>query len=82
MAVPVSTDPAVTIGTPQQLFSSEELDFWSGILTYDVTPDGQRFVLPEVVQTEDARAEEESGDRPRPSIRIVRNWYEELRDRE
>ncbi len=82
IAVPVSTHPTLTIGQPQRLFSSEQLGTARWILTYDVTPDGQRFVLPEAVQSEDASAEAESGDEPRPSIRIVRNWYEEFRDRE
>ncbi len=82
IAVPVSTRPTLTIGQPQQLFSSEQLGGTIGIPTYDVTPDGQRFVLPEAVESEDESAEAESGDAPRPSIRIVRNWYEEFRDRE
>ena len=82
MVVPVSTNPAVMIGKPQMLFASDQLAFGSGIPTYDVTPDGQRFVLSETVQSEDAGAVDESGEKPRPSIRIVRNWYEEFRDRE
>jgi Tol biopolymer transport system component len=82
IAVPVSTRPTLTIGQPQRLFLSEQLGLLDQIFTYDITPDGQQFVLPEAVQSEDASAEAESGDRPRPSIRIVRNWYEEFRDRE
>ncbi len=82
MAVSVSTQPTLTIGQPQRLFSSELLGGAVPTPTYDVTPDGQRFVLAEAVQTEHESAEAESGDAPRPSIRVVQNWHEEFRDRE
>ena len=39
---------------------------------FDVSVDGRRFLLPEVVGTEG----------PEPSIRVVQNWYEQFRDRE
>jgi len=61
---------------------SSQLSFGGGIPTCDVTLDGQRFVLPEAVQSEDASAEAESGDRPPATIHIVQNWYEEFRDRQ
>jgi hypothetical protein len=38
---------------------------------YDVSPDGWQFIIAQPV-----------GDLPRPSIRVVQNWYEEFRDRE
>jgi len=38
---------------------------------YDVTADGQRFVVVEPV-----------GDAPAPKIRVVLNWFEEFRDRQ
>ena len=82
MAVPVSTRPNLTIGQPQRLFVSEGLADGPGILNYDVAPDGEKFVLRERVLAEDTAAEEESGDRQRPTIRVVRNWYEEFRGRE
>ncbi len=42
-------------------------------MMYDVAADGQRFVLTEAVESEQPNA---------PSIHIVQNWYEEVRDRE
>ena len=69
MAVPASTSPRLTIGSPQGLFSVDPSA--AGASYYDVAPDGQRFVLPEPV--------EESSN---AKIRIVQNWYEEFRDRE
>ena len=59
------------IGEVEPLLRSSERFRWAGH-RYDVTPDGQRFVLSEIV------AEEES----RQAIHIVMNWYEELRERE
>ena len=43
-------------------------------MNYDVTPDGERFVLVEPVEDE--------GEAPDPVIRVVQNWYEEFKDRE
>ncbi len=81
IAVPVSTGPTLAVGQPLPLFSSQQLGFGGRTPTYDVTPDGQQIVLREVAETE-ASTEAESGDQPRPSIHIVRNWYEEFRNRE
>jgi Tol biopolymer transport system component len=76
MAVAVSTEGSFTIGPPQRLFESEDLlaRIINGV-SYDVFPDGQRFVMIEPVVDSDEEATE-------PSIRIVENWYEEFRDRE
>ena len=81
ISVRVSTNPTLTIGKPQSLFSSEQLGFWSGIPTYDVTSDGQRFVVPERAQAAVAGTDGQDGDPPRPSIRVVQNWYQEFRRR-
>lgn len=72
MAVPVTTNPTLTIGTARKLFSDDNLRFRVGSwLTYDVTPDGQKFVLREAEQGESE-----------VKIRVVENWYEEFRDRD
>jgi hypothetical protein len=42
-------------------------------LGYDVTPEGDKFVVWEKVET---------GTEAQPVIRVVQNWYEEFRDRE
>ena len=70
MAVPVSTEPSFTAGTPKPLFENPTLqERWD--LQYDVSADGQRIVLAETV-----------GEAPKWSIQVVQNWYEEFRDRE
>jgi Tol biopolymer transport system component len=70
MAVRVSTSPTLTLAAPERLFSSQGL---RGLLHYDLTADGERFVLPEKLGGEAERS---------PFIRVVQNWYEEFRDRQ
>ena len=74
MATPVSTSPLLTVGSPEALFSSPSLVWAQGnLLPYDVTPEGDQFVLAERV---------ESGAESQPVIRVVENWYEEFRGRQ
>ena len=73
MTVPVSTQPTLTLGQPQLLFESEDLLGPYPSLTYDVSPDAQRFLTITPFRDENA---------PSPAIRIVLNWYEEFRNRE
>ena len=75
MGVPVATTPTLAIGTPQELFSDGSLRFsqLGSWLNYDVTSDGQRFVL---------REQETGAAASEIKLRVVQNWYEEFRDRE
>ena len=73
MVVSVSTVQGFSPGTPKLLFRDRWLRSSYQKQRYDVSADGQRFVLTE-------RVEDESGQRP--TIRVVQNWYEEFRDRE
>ena len=77
MAVPVSTSPDLRVGTPKPLFSSPSL-LVSNVnnAAYDVTPDGQRFVVWEPVE-----AEEGAEQTAQQSIRVVQNWFAEFEDR-
>ena len=73
MAVPFqSSDSAVSLGRPDPLFQSADLNF-RGVAwpQYDVSADGRRFLTATPVET----------DTP-TTIRIVLNWYEEFRDRQ
>ena len=74
MAVSVSTESALTLGQPQQLFEAPGLVLAVGGTNggYDVSADGERFLT--VAPVEGAEAAP-------PTIRIVQNWYEEFRDR-
>ena len=69
MAVDIETEPTFRAGTPRLLFEGGVLSRGTGsTATYDVTADGQRFVMLRNVSSE-AR------------INIVQNWFEELRQR-
>jgi len=67
MVVAVSTSPDVTLSEPRPLFE-QQYTFGAGITipNYDVTPDGQRFVM----------VKEESTAR---RLNVVLNWFEELK---
>ena len=71
MAVSVAAAPSLKLGAPEALFSSEGLPSTAGQRTrYDVSRDGQRFVLAEPA---------EQGSR---TFRVVQNWFAEFRDRQ
>ena len=71
MAVEVTTEPTFSAGNPRLLFEGtfQMNNFFNA--EYDVTPDGQRFVMVEGTQ-----------DSPAPTqIHVVLNWFEELKQR-
>jgi hypothetical protein len=70
-AVDVSTSGGLTFGTPHRLFRRPTTN-WAPVWSdgFDVTHDGQRFVMLQPVRDEEA---------PPPSIVIVQNWFEEFR---
>jgi len=71
------TEPELTLGAPQKLFTSSYLEQMGATRPhlYDVTEDGQRFV---VVQPWNSRISKET-----PAIvHVWQNWYEEFRNRE
>jgi len=72
MIVRIETEPAFTHGTPQVLFTGSY--FRSRNRNYDISPDGQRFLmLKEVEQTEETSALTQD------ALIIVQNWFEELK---
>ena len=73
MVVPVQTDPTFVPENPQELFEWPYSTRGDG-RTYDVSPDGQRFLAVRSVLEADA------DDLP-PQINIVLNWFEELKER-
>ena len=71
VAVSVTTSPEFSVGPATRLFEHPSLTR-SFYPQYDVSADGQRFVLAAPVEAEGAE----------PSIRVVQNWFEEFRDRQ
>jgi serine/threonine-protein kinase len=72
MAVPVQTTPSFKAGTPQVLFKGVYLAPQNG-RTYDVSPDGKRFLM--------IKAGPEIEAPVQASIIVVQNWLEELKRR-
>jgi hypothetical protein len=71
-AVPVKTQPRFSAGRPVELFRHN--GFVGNIPDYDVSADGERFVLVEAVGESEAA---------RPlRIHIVQNWFTEFRDKQ
>ena len=65
--VAVQTAPTFSAGTPARLFDTRYFTGGSG-RSYDVSPDGQRFLMIKAVGTEQA-----------PTMVVVLNWLEELK---
>ena len=65
--VPIQTAPTVSVGTPTTLFDTRYFTGGSG-RSYDVSPDGQRFLMIKASGTEQA-----------PTMVVVLNWLEELK---
>ena len=78
MAVPLQTEPTVEPGRPIRLFDGLIVNGSDGGdgYTYDVEPDGQRFLLIEEETAADDSTNPLAGlDR----LEVVLNWFEELR---
>ena len=65
--VSVSTRPSFWAGAARRLVEHQSLTATS-IQQYDVSADGQRFIVPELIEGAE------------PVVRVVLNWHEEFRD--
>jgi len=70
MAVPVQTSPTFSAGNPTKLFEGRWFSGQTG-RTYDVTKDGQRFLMIKDVTAGPAATS--------PTMTVVLNWTEELK---
>ncbi|MEE9263254.1 MAG: hypothetical protein V3V11_02255, partial [Vicinamibacteria bacterium] len=67
-AVSLRIEPSVTFGTPEIVF--EQTYFWGlAARTYDVSPDGERFLMIKEGAAGD--------DTPPAELILVQNWLEE-----
>ena len=74
MRVPVlETEPTFRAGNPEGQFEGQHY-FNLSIRTYDLAPDGQRFLM-----VKDAAPTDDSGTSASPQIVLVENWFEELK---
>ena len=75
IAVDIETEPTFITGAPTLLFEGRFQQSTGGrIAPYDVTADGQRFLMIQDVANSDSEAEP-------AQINIVLNWFEELKER-
>jgi Tol biopolymer transport system component len=75
VVVPVSAGSTFSPGPARRLFETSAFP-WAGpstmAATYDISPDGRRFLLAEEVEEE----------LPPVRVRVVQNWFEEFRDQQ
>jgi len=73
--IEITTDPAFAFGNEQVLGMQGFLYPGGGIRPYDITPDGQRFLM--IFPQSETDSTESSAQR----INVVLNWFEELKER-
>jgi serine/threonine protein kinase len=71
MAVDVTTQPSFSVGKPRMLFEGPYVPTPRSFPDYDVSPDGQRFLM--LKPNEQAQAPAQ--------INVVLNWFEELKQK-
>jgi Tol biopolymer transport system component len=71
MAVAVTTEPTFSAGKPKMLFEGPYVPTPRSFPDYDVSPDGQRFLMLKPSEQSQALAQ----------INVVQNWFEELKRR-
>ena len=76
MGIDITTEPGFTFGNEQVLGMQGYLYLAGGIRTYDITPDGQRFLM--IFPADQADSVAETADE---QINIVQDWFEELKER-
>ena len=72
MAVEITTQPSFIMGKPRMLFEGRYRPTPATSPNYDVSPDGQRFLMLKPVEQEQAAPTQ---------INVVLNWFEELKRR-
>ena len=72
MAVDIATQPGFAAGKPRMLFEGQYVPTPVTFPNYDVSPDGQRFLM--LKPSEQAQAAP-------TQINVVLNWFEELKQK-
>ncbi len=72
MAVDISTQSSFTVGKPHMLFEGQYLPTTGTSPDYDVSPDGQRFLMLKAKEQVETASKQ---------IVVVQNWFEELKQK-
>ena len=75
MGVDIATEPAFAFGNEQVLGMQGFLTSSLAIRNYDITPDGQRFLMVFPQRVADSAASSTQ------RINVIFNWFEELKER-
>lgn len=79
MTVPVQMEPSFTPGTPEAAFEGNYPSLGLGTgRSYDVSPDGQRFLMLKEDGGAGGQGGAEATSAP-PGLILVQNWGEELK---
>jgi hypothetical protein len=70
--VDIAMQPSLSVGKPNMLFEGPYLPTTGTVPNYDVSPDGQRFLM--------VKPPEQAGVAP-TQINVVLNWFEELKQK-
>ena len=70
-AVDITTQPAFSAGKPKMLFERPYVPLSSNFCYYDVSADGQRFLMLKPIEQAQAATQ----------IVVVQNWFEELKQK-
>ena len=73
MAVDIATQPGFTAGKPRMLFKGQYVPTATTPANYDVSPDGQRFLM--------LKSDEQTSSSAATQIVVVQNWFEELKQK-
>ncbi len=71
MAVEVALEPGFSVGKPRMLFTGDYVPAPNSMVNYDVSVDGQRFLM--IKESEQTTAVTQ--------INLVQNWFEELKQK-
>ena len=77
MGVSVKTDPTFSLETPQMLFKGANFFAPNEDFSWDIHPDGKRFLM---IKRPEVTKENSAAEEPQRII-VVLNWFEELKDR-
>ena len=72
MAVDITTQPNFSAGKPKLFFEGQYEPTLVSNANYDISPDGQRFLMLKAIETEAAAPTQ---------INVVLNWFEELKQK-
>ena len=79
MVVAVSTEPTLRVSRSEVLFEARYALGPAGGLNYDVSADGQQFLMISEAEDDDAEDGDAEAAPPHTTLIVIENWFEELK---